>query len=209
MIRMFWRCFKSIDASFHRQAAQGLFDPGAQACSGHCGHADQTWTSGVTFRGSIGTRWIAAKHEVADIVELSHDTKRIRLSLGGKSTSLGGIRGNPGMWRCHVDVWMWSDMLGMCCRVWGLPVGKHIVIYAPNPEKCVSSNLWNGKPLPETTKVIENCRWIRTKLRPDPDKGKPEIDRKSLVSLRGMIAFSLKLWEISKRFQMIQAEWHK
>lgn len=66
--------------------------------------------------------------QVADVVELSHDTKRIRLSLGGKSTSLG------------------------------LPVGKHIVIYAPNPEKCVSSNLWNGKP--------------------DPDKGKPEIDRK-------------------------------
>lgn len=30
---------------------------------------------------------------------------------------------------------------------------------------------------------------IRNKLRPDPDKGKPEIDRKSLVSLRGMIAF--------------------
>ena len=28
-------------------------------------------------------------HEVADVVELSHDTKRIRLSLGGKSTSLG------------------------------------------------------------------------------------------------------------------------
>lgn len=77
----------------------------------------------------------------------------------------------------------------------GLPVGKHIVIYAPNPEKCVSSNLWNGKPLPETTKVIVDdmsklkFRQFAAKLRPDPDKGKPEIDRKSLVSLRGMIAF--------------------
>eukprot|EP00439_Symbiodinium_sp_Y106_P051696 s2135_g6.t2 len=40
----------------------------------------------------------------------------------------------------------------------GLPVGKHIVIYAPNPPSAISSKSWNGKP--------------------DQDKGKPEIDRK-------------------------------
>jgi len=66
--------------------------------------------------------------QVSDVVELSHDTKRIRLSLGDKSTVLG------------------------------LPVGKHIVVYAPNPPECISKGTWNGKP--------------------DPDKAKPEIDRK-------------------------------
>ena len=62
-------------------------------------------------------------------------------------------------------------------------MGKHIVIYAPNPEKCVSSNLWNGKPLPETFTSSNGSRSspIRNGLRPDPDKGKPEIDRKRLV----------------------------
>ena len=30
----------------------------------------------------------------------------------------------------------------------GLPVGKHLAIYAPNPAKCISSGLWNGKPCP-------------------------------------------------------------
>lgn len=68
------------------------------------------------------------KGEIIDIVELSHDTKRFRISLGSKNTILG------------------------------LPVGKHIVLYCPNPAKCVSSGNWNGKP--------------------DPDKGKAEIDRK-------------------------------
>ncbi|CAL1143997.1 unnamed protein product [Cladocopium goreaui] len=66
--------------------------------------------------------------QVADVYELSHDTKRIRLSLGSPTTTLG------------------------------LPVGKHLAIYAPNPAKCISSGLWNGKP--------------------DPDKGKEEIERK-------------------------------
>jgi len=68
------------------------------------------------------------KAEILDVVELSHDTKRIRLGLGSKDTILG------------------------------LPCGKHLVIYAPNPQGCLSSGNWNGKP--------------------DPDKGKPEIDRK-------------------------------
>lgn len=67
------------------------------------------------------------KAEIIDIVELSHDTKRIRLSLGSKSTILG------------------------------LPVGKHLVIYSPNPEACLQSGTWNGKP--------------------DQDKGKTEIHR--------------------------------
>ncbi|CAL1142078.1 unnamed protein product [Cladocopium goreaui] len=66
--------------------------------------------------------------QVADVYELSHDTKRIRLSLGSPTTTLG------------------------------LPVGKHLAIYALNPAKCISSGLWNGKP--------------------DPDKGKEEIERK-------------------------------
>lgn len=66
--------------------------------------------------------------QIIDIVELSHDTKRFRLSLGSKDTVLG------------------------------LPTGKHMVIYAPNPDKCISSGLWNG--------------------RPDADKGKAEIERK-------------------------------
>ena len=61
-------------------------------------------------------------------------------------------------------------------------MGKHIVIYAPNPEKCVSSNLWNGKPLPEMfTSNGSRSSPIRNALRPDPDKGKAEIDRKRLV----------------------------
>jgi len=68
------------------------------------------------------------KMQIIDIKELSHDTKRFRLSLGGPNMILG------------------------------LPVGKHMVIYAPNPAQCVSSGKWNGKP--------------------DPDKGKEEIERK-------------------------------
>mmetsp|Transcript_14866 Transcript_14866/g.25718 ORF Transcript_14866/g.25718 Transcript_14866/m.25718 type:complete len:318 (-) Transcript_14866:201-1154(-) len=66
--------------------------------------------------------------QVSDVVELSPDTKRFRLSFGSKNTILG------------------------------LPVGKHVVLYAPNPPSCLSSTAWNGKP--------------------DPDKGKKEIDRK-------------------------------
>jgi len=66
--------------------------------------------------------------EIIDIVEVSSDTKRFRLSLGSKRTILG------------------------------LPVGKHIVLYAPNPKNCLSSSKWNGKP--------------------DPDKGSAEAERK-------------------------------
>lgn len=66
--------------------------------------------------------------QIIDIVELSHDVKRMRISLGHKSTLLG------------------------------LPVGKHIVIHSQNPQKCLDSKEWNGKP--------------------DPDKGNLEIERK-------------------------------
>eukprot|EP00747_Dinoflagellata_sp_TGD_P030246 gnl/TRDRNA2_/TRDRNA2_134496_c0_seq1.p1 gnl/TRDRNA2_/TRDRNA2_134496_c0~~gnl/TRDRNA2_/TRDRNA2_134496_c0_seq1.p1 ORF type:complete len:318 (+),score=54.13 gnl/TRDRNA2_/TRDRNA2_134496_c0_seq1:100-1053(+) len=65
---------------------------------------------------------------IIDVHEMSHDTKRIRLSLGSRKTILG------------------------------LPVGKHLAVYAPNPPSCVSTGKWNGKD--------------------DPDKGKAEIDRK-------------------------------
>mmetsp|Transcript_47258 Transcript_47258/g.145547 ORF Transcript_47258/g.145547 Transcript_47258/m.145547 type:complete len:330 (+) Transcript_47258:80-1069(+) len=68
------------------------------------------------------------KVEIIDVKELSHDTKRFRLSLGGDKFILG------------------------------LPVGKHLVVYAPNPAHCISSGNWNGTP--------------------DPDKGKQEIERK-------------------------------
>lgn len=68
------------------------------------------------------------KVEIVDVKELSHDTKRVRLSLGRDRTILG------------------------------LPVGKHIVVYAPNPETCCSKGTWNGKP--------------------DPDKGSNEVERK-------------------------------
>mmetsp|Transcript_45462 Transcript_45462/g.144932 ORF Transcript_45462/g.144932 Transcript_45462/m.144932 type:complete len:317 (-) Transcript_45462:37-987(-) len=68
------------------------------------------------------------KVQIAEVRELSHDTKLFRLSLGSKSTVLG------------------------------LPVGKHIVIYAPNPKSCLASGKWNGKE--------------------DADRGKQEIDRK-------------------------------
>lgn len=57
--------------------------------------------------------------QIADVVELSHDTKRIRISLGNTSTVLG------------------------------LPTGKHIVVYANNPPQCVANDKWNGKPDPD------------------------------------------------------------
>jgi len=66
--------------------------------------------------------------KIVDVTELSHDVKRFRLSLGSKSTILG------------------------------LPVGKHMVVYGPNPKSCLASGKWNG--------------------REDQDKGNPEIDRK-------------------------------
>jgi len=66
--------------------------------------------------------------QILDIHEVSPDTKRFRLDIGGKKAILG------------------------------LPIGKHMSIYAPNPQKCVDSGKWNGKD--------------------DPDKGKKEIERK-------------------------------
>lgn len=64
--------------------------------------------------------------KIVDIKELSEDTKRFRLSLGSDNTVLG------------------------------LPVGKHISIYAPNP--AAGCGTWNG--------------------RDDKEKDKQEIDRK-------------------------------
>jgi NAD(P)H-flavin reductase len=66
--------------------------------------------------------------QITDVVELSPDTKRIRLSLGSKGTVLG------------------------------LPTGKHIVCYAPNPQSCLDSQKWNEKP--------------------DADRGQKTIERK-------------------------------
>eukprot|EP00416_Gambierdiscus_australes_P040480 CAMPEP_0171093170 /NCGR_PEP_ID=MMETSP0766_2-20121228/38919_1 /TAXON_ID=439317 /ORGANISM="Gambierdiscus australes, Strain CAWD 149" /LENGTH=314 /DNA_ID=CAMNT_0011551567 /DNA_START=27 /DNA_END=971 /DNA_ORIENTATION=- len=57
--------------------------------------------------------------QITDIVELSHDTKRFRLSLGSKSTILG------------------------------LPTGKHISICVPNPKSCATTGKWNGKDDPD------------------------------------------------------------
>lgn len=65
--------------------------------------------------------------QIIDIVNVSHDVKRFRLSLGA------GVQ-------------------------LGLPVGKHISIFAPNPKECLESGKWNGKE--------------------DPDRGRAEIDRR-------------------------------
>mmetsp|Transcript_87660 Transcript_87660/g.237641 ORF Transcript_87660/g.237641 Transcript_87660/m.237641 type:complete len:318 (+) Transcript_87660:41-994(+) len=65
---------------------------------------------------------------IAEVRELSPDTKLFRISLGAPDTILG------------------------------LPVGKHITIFAPNPETCLKNGTWNGKP--------------------DPDRGNQEIERK-------------------------------
>lgn len=65
--------------------------------------------------------------EIMDIRHVSPDTKVFRLSLGNKRAQLG------------------------------LPIGKHMIIYAPNPRHCLDTGLWNEKP--------------------DQDKGKAEIAR--------------------------------
>mmetsp|Transcript_35455 Transcript_35455/g.65624 ORF Transcript_35455/g.65624 Transcript_35455/m.65624 type:complete len:321 (-) Transcript_35455:109-1071(-) len=65
--------------------------------------------------------------EILDVHVVSHDTKRFRLSLGDQSVSLG------------------------------LPVGKHLCIYAPNPSSCLSKGLWNDKPDPDRG-AHEVCR---------------------------------------------------
>jgi len=56
------------------------------------------------------------KIEILDIVEVSHDTKRFRLGLGDKKGVLG------------------------------LPVGKHLQLFCPNPSSCLTSGEWNGQP---------------------------------------------------------------
>jgi len=70
---------------------------------------------------------IRKRVQIIDIVNVSHDVKRFRLSIGA-GTQLG------------------------------LPVGKHISLFAPNPKECLDSGKWNGKE--------------------DPDKGRAEIDRR-------------------------------
>lgn len=66
--------------------------------------------------------------EILDVRELSHDTKRLRLSLGSASAVLG------------------------------LPVGKHLVVFVPNPAACLASGKWNGED--------------------DPDRGRQELQRR-------------------------------
>jgi cytochrome-b5 reductase len=60
---------------------------------------------------------------ILDVKELSHDTKRFRLSLGSKNTPLG------------------------------LPIGKHMKVFAPNPPDALAKGTWNGKPDPEAGKT--------------------------------------------------------
>lgn len=52
---------------------------------------------------------------IIDIKEISHDTKRLRLSLGTKDTPLG------------------------------LPIGKHLKLFAPNPPDAIAKGTWNGR----------------------------------------------------------------
>lgn len=59
------------------------------------------------------------KIEILDIVKVSHDTKRFRLGLGHKDGLLG------------------------------LPVGKHLQLFCPNPSSCLTSGTWNGRPDPD------------------------------------------------------------
>mmetsp|Transcript_69950 Transcript_69950/g.130766 ORF Transcript_69950/g.130766 Transcript_69950/m.130766 type:complete len:321 (+) Transcript_69950:53-1015(+) len=66
--------------------------------------------------------------KVVEVREVTHDTKRLRLSLGSKEFVLG------------------------------LPIGKHIILHAPNPPSCLTSGKWNGED--------------------DPDGGKVEIERR-------------------------------
>lgn len=61
--------------------------------------------------------------KIIDIKELSHDTKRYRMDLGSAKTPLG------------------------------LPIGKHIVLEAPNPN--LGGGTWNGADDAEKKKTIE------------------------------------------------------
>jgi cytochrome-b5 reductase len=60
--------------------------------------------------------------QIADVKELSRDTKRYRLALDTPKTILG------------------------------LPVGKHLVLYLPSPNACLDSGKWNGKDDPDRGK---------------------------------------------------------
>jgi len=53
--------------------------------------------------------------KVIEVVQLTHDVKRFRFSTGHKSTKLG------------------------------LPIGKHLSLFAPNPKKSMETGKWNGK----------------------------------------------------------------
>jgi cytochrome-b5 reductase len=55
------------------------------------------------------------------------------------------------------DTKIYKLCLGSRSSVLGLPNGKHVTIFAPNPKECLDSGLWNGKE--------------------DPDKGSKEIKR--------------------------------
>ena len=57
-------------------------------------------------------------------------------------------------------------------------MGKHIVIYAPNPPSAISSKSWNGKSAPKWVQHVSIQGFHFFLARPDQDKGKPEIDRK-------------------------------
>eukprot|EP00929_Paragymnodinium_shiwhaense_P107017 TRINITY_DN7297_c0_g1_i1.p1 TRINITY_DN7297_c0_g1~~TRINITY_DN7297_c0_g1_i1.p1 ORF type:complete len:315 (-),score=89.14 TRINITY_DN7297_c0_g1_i1:268-1212(-) len=62
------------------------------------------------------------KAKILEVVQISPDTKRFRLSTGGSSTRLG------------------------------LPVGKHLVLYAPNPSTRAAAGQWNGREDKEASK---------------------------------------------------------
>lgn len=92
------------------------------------------------------------KVTIMDVHELSGDTKRFRLSLGSKDVPLG------------------------------LPVGKHVRLFAPNPESCVAKGTWNG--------------------RPDEDKGAAEIQRPytptPATSSCGYVELAVKIYRPGK-----------
>jgi len=88
--------------------------------------------------------------QVIEVKQVTHDTKEIRLSTGDKNTVLG------------------------------LPVGKHICLFAPNPQKCLQSGKWNGKD--------------------DPDQGELEIKRSytpTLSDTPGFVELVVKVYRPS------------
>jgi len=63
-------------------------------------------------------------------VSLTPDTKRIRFSLGEAKIPLG------------------------------LPTGKNIIVFAPNPPKCLTSGLWNGEKDPDKKNAEAERRYV-------------------------------------------------